>query len=90
MPESTQEQIEETKMLLSIRAASGDADAQYHLFILLYAEAMEKYDADLFNEAESYLVKSAKSGCLDALEALDDQKIRRYSFEQRVARNDAK
>ena len=90
MLKSLNEEIEESKRELRIKAAKDDADAQHHLFVLLSAEAMEKYDVDLFNEAENFLIKSAGNGCLDAVEALNDQQVRRYSFEQRVARNEAK
>jgi len=46
---------------------------------------MEKCDVDIFNKAESYLIRSAENGWQDAINDLNDQEIRRYAFEQRVA-----
>jgi hypothetical protein len=89
MFESFNKQIEGTIKELKAIAEAGNADAQHHLSILLFAEAMEKYDVGIFDRAESYLIKSAENGWPEAINDLNSQKIRRYAFEQRVARKKA-
>lgn len=80
-------EITHTMSELEPKAESGDADAQHHLFILLLSQAMEKYDAGLFNKAEKYLIKSAQAGWPNAIEAMNDQSLRRRAFESRVNRH---
>lgn len=79
-------EIQNTISELEPKAKSGEAYAQHQLFVLLFGEAMENYDSDLFDKAEYYLIKSAENGYPEAIEALTNQQLRRYAFEQRVKR----
>ena len=89
MFDSVKMQIKETIKELEANAAGGDADAQHNLFTLLFAEAMENYDIDIFNQAESYLIESAENGWPEAINDLMDQELRRCAFERRVARKNS-
>ena len=87
MIENISKEIEQTVSELVPKAENGDADAQHHLFVLLLSEAMEKYDAELFNKAEEYLILAASNGWQEATEDLKNQQLRRSAFEGRVRRN---
>lgn len=78
------EDIWRTIRELEPKAAAGDADAQHHLFLLLNAEAMSRYDTALFEKAEAYLLASAKSGFPSAIESLRRHEVRKGAFESRI------
>lgn len=87
MTDEFNKQIEQTIKELIPKAENGDANAQHHLFVLLFSEAMKKYDTELFNKAEKYLILSAGNGWPEAIEDMNNQELRRSAFEGRVKRN---
>ena len=70
-----------------IKADLGDAEAQFHCFILLSSEAMSNCSQQLFDEAEKYLEQAAAQRYKEAVDRLENQVIFRRAFDSRVRRS---